>query len=158
MSSMFPPDTMSPDDFEQGLLVLARHFVTSANDTATQAWQHAFAVAIERWGEDRGLAIAYRLHKVIRSVTACRAVRLKVNDPLCLDGRKLATEDEHNLIGMLHHMRRDNTPAARDAVDRLTHGRMDPYVVRAGLDLANRFPSGHGRRERAQVKPVLKVV
>lgn len=158
MSSMQLIDALVLDDFERGLLAVTRHLVMSTNEAATQAWQHAFALAVERWGEDRGLAIAYNLHKVIRAVIDCRDDGLNVSDPLCLEGRELLTEDEENLLGMLHHMRRDNTANARDAVDRLTNGRMDPYVIRAGLSLANRFPSGHERQRHSGTRPMLKVV
>ncbi|WP_415918955.1 hypothetical protein [Tateyamaria sp. SN6-1] len=57
---------------------------------------------------------------------------------------------------MLHHMRRDNTDKARDAVELLTHGRMDPDVIRTGLALAARFSAG--APALSAKRPALRVV
>ncbi|MEO1109921.1 MAG: hypothetical protein AAFX90_18555 [Pseudomonadota bacterium] len=40
-------------------------------------------------------------------------------------------------------MRRDITPLAREAVEDLTLGQLDPDVIRTGLTFANRFPAGN---------------
>jgi hypothetical protein len=57
---------------------------------------------------------------------------------------------------MLHHMRRDHTAKARDAVEALTHGQMNPDLIRASLSFADRFPSG--ARQRLRGTPALRVV
>ena len=44
-------DTLELDEFERGLLTVARHFFTSFETPAMQSWGHAFAGADERWGE-----------------------------------------------------------------------------------------------------------
>ncbi|MBE1283364.1 MAG: hypothetical protein GJ676_08620 [Rhodobacteraceae bacterium] len=146
------------DEFESGLLAVARHFLSGVEDPGSHGWQRAFAVSVERWGEGRGLSIAFQLHKILLATEQCRATGMAFHDPLCLERRQRATEDEQALLEMLHYMRRDNTDAARDAVDRLTKGWRDPHVIRAGLAFAARFPSGQGRPQRAAGRPLLKVV
>ena len=91
-----------------------------------------------------------------REVLALRQGDFAFNDPLDLDTRDLLTADEAQFIAMLHHMRRDETGKARDAVDALTRGQMDPDLIRAGLSFADRFPSG--ARHRLRGTPDLRVV
>lgn len=152
-------DMYSFDDFERGVLAIARHLLTSLSDPDTQAWRHAFAIAVERLGETQGLAAAHHMSKLLHSLGQSLPESIQFNDPLCPKAREHVTLDELSLLQMLHHMRRDNTPAARDAVDRLTGGRMDPHVIRSGLALAHRFPSGEGRdRAKAPTQPQLRIV
>jgi len=145
------------DSFEIGLLSCLRHFLTSLSDPESQAWQTAYLTAAERWGETIGFGAAQAILKVVRATLDIRTAGLIFNDPLEIDARDYVTEDEYMLIAMLHHMRRDNTTKARTAVDALTHGRMDPYVIRAGLSLARRFPHGQSGQMPAR-RPLLRVV
>ena len=88
----------------------------------------------------------------------CRPAGLAFNDPLCLEQRGSLTCDELALMKMLHHMRRDNTPEARDAVNLVTGGYPDAHLIQAGLTLANRFPTGTDRRGDTSRRPLLRVV
>ncbi|WP_196223530.1 hypothetical protein [Roseibium sp. RKSG952] len=146
------------DDFELGLLPVMRHFILSFADPDTQSWQHAYSTAIERWGVDQGLNIAHLVYKIVKVTLHCRPAGLAFNDPLCLEQRGSLTCDELALMKMLHHMRRDNTPEARDAVNLVTGGYPDAHLIQAGLTLANRFPTGTDRRGDTSRRPMLRVV
>ncbi|NRB00991.1 MAG: hypothetical protein HRU32_14460 [Rhodobacteraceae bacterium] len=151
-------DTLELDEFERGLLTVARHFFTSFETPAMQSWGHAFAVADERWGEALGLAVAYRLQKVIRAVLDARDHSICFHDPMTPASRDFATGDEVNLLFMLHHMRRDETGEARAAVMALCLDMMDPHVIRAGLAFADRFSCGAKVRTHTSSPPDLRVV
>ncbi|MEM6656900.1 MAG: hypothetical protein AAF496_08360 [Pseudomonadota bacterium] len=146
------------DDFELGLLPVMRHFILSFAEPETQSWQHAFSVAIERWGQDQGLALAHLVFKIIKAGLHCRPYGLAFNDPLCVESRRDMTCDELALMRMLHHMRRDETPEARDAIGQLTGGYPDAHLIQAALTLANRFPTTGERRNQPQRRPMLRVV
>ncbi|MEK0164748.1 MULTISPECIES: hypothetical protein [Phaeobacter] len=130
------------DPFEVALLPQLRHFTTCLREPQSQAWQHACCSAAERWGESFGLGVAHALFKVVRCLHDLRGELYQGHDALTLSTRASVTADEAACLRMLHHMRRDNTPAARDAVADLTGGWMDPHVIRAALSFAHRFPAG----------------
>ncbi|MEQ3710436.1 MAG: hypothetical protein ABNH38_17630 [Tateyamaria sp.] len=138
-------DHLGFDPFEAGVLAVTRHFMTSFDAPNLQAWQAGFKIAVERWGENIGLSAAYSVLKLVKALRDVRS-DFDYHDPLCTDARVWATADEAQLMRMLHHMRRDQTNDARDALDVLTKGRMDPQVIRAGLTLAARFGAGVPRR------------
>ncbi|SMP02282.1 hypothetical protein [Shimia sagamensis] len=151
-------ETIGCDDFEIGLLPVLRHLCVSAQKGDPKSWSRAFDIAVERYGETTGLPAAHGLYKIVLSVFACRAGGLEVKDPLDTHARKDITDDEVQTLSMVHHMRRDNSAAARSAVAFVTRGRMDPVLIRAGLTFANRFPAGIGRQARRVVRPKLSVV
>ncbi|UWQ25244.1 hypothetical protein K3553_01915 [Leisingera aquaemixtae] len=130
------------DAFETGLLAVLRQFLLSHETPDSQAWQRAYMVAAERWGEAIGLPAAQALMKLLRAVLDCRDGRFTFIDPFDLELRGTVTPDEAALLQMLHHMRRDQTPGAREAVAEVTGGKMDPHVIRAGLAFAHRFSAG----------------
>ncbi len=144
------------DPFEAQLLAPMRHFLTTSAAPDCQAWHRAFVIAAENWGEAHGLAVAYALWPVVREVMALRGGDLAYNDPLDLDMRGLLSQDEALLLTMLHHMRREETWQAREAVEALGRGRMEPGLIRAGLAFADRFPSG--ARPRLRGTPALQLV
>ncbi len=146
------------DGFERGLLPVMRHFIHSFTEPETQAWQRAFSVATERWGRDQGLVLAHLVFKIIKATLHTRPLGLAFNDPLCVETRQELTCDEHALLRMLHHMRRDETPAARDAVSELTGGYPDAHLIQAGLTLANQFPNNGVRPDQPARRPTLRVV
>lgn len=156
--NLTPVSNLSFDEFELGLLAVARHLSKSYEVPEGQSWQHAYVIAVERWGEQIGLSVAYSLMKVMRAVCRCRPGGLAVQDPLCCEARIFATEDEIALIGMLHHMRRDQTPDARNAVQTLAFGRNDPSVIHAGLSFANRFSLGKRKATNSSEKHALYIV
>jgi hypothetical protein len=131
------------DEFETGLLPVLRHFLMSYETPDSQAWQRAYMVAAERWGEAIGLPAAQALMKLLRAVMDCRDGQFAYIDPFDLELRGTVTPEEAALLRMLHHMRRDQTPGAREAVADVTGGQMDPHVIRAGLAFAHRFSAGH---------------
>ncbi|WP_299890251.1 hypothetical protein [uncultured Ruegeria sp.] len=146
------------DDFERGLLPVMRHFILSFSEPTTQAWQHAYSVAIEKWGHDQGLNLAHLVFKVIKAALHCRTDGLAFKDPLSLEDRREVTCDERALLKMLHHMRRDETPAARDAVGQVTGGYPDAHLIQAGLTLASRFPISGDHQRQSTRRPSLRVV
>ncbi|MEL6467973.1 MAG: hypothetical protein AAFQ58_23670, partial [Pseudomonadota bacterium] len=135
------------DDCERGLLAVARYFFLARSSPEQQSWQVAFSVSVERWGSDIGLPIAFAMSKLVRSVADVRTDFFSC-DPFDDDARGRASFDEAVLMRMLHHMRREQTPDARDAVEVLTRGLMDPHVIRAGLAVAARFGCGAPVRRR----------
>ncbi len=159
IDALIPLALLNLDEFERGLLAVARHFIACEHSPHQHSWRIAFTVAAERWGDSIGLPAAYALEKLVRAVLACRQNDpFKAGDPFCLDTRELVTPDERLLLETLHHMRRDNTPAARDAIAVMTHGRMDPDVIRAGLSFAKRFACGAGGVRASGRAPMLRVV
>ncbi len=150
-----PVASLGIDEFEQGLLPVLRHFLLAHADPRQQAWQSAYTIAAERWGETLGLAAAHMAMKLLRAVVECRDGQFACISPFDLENRACVTADEAALLRMLHHMRRDETPPARDAVVEVTQGQMDPHVIRAGLALAHRFavgrPGGRPQAPRLQV-------
>lgn len=150
-------DSLRLDEFETGLLPVLRHFLDSHTCPESQAWRHAYTIAAERWGDAVGLAAAHALQNVVSALLACRSGGIAYSDPLCLDSRELVTAEEAAFLRMLHHMRRDQTALARNAVEELTGGLIDPHVVRAGLSLAHRFSCGAPAGSRAPGRPRLRV-
>ncbi|WP_027257447.1 hypothetical protein [Leisingera aquimarina] len=135
------------DEFEAGLLPVLRHFMLSYQEPAGQAWQQAYIVAAERWGEASwgeaiGLPAALALMKVVRAALNSRSGQFGFIDPFDLDHRGKVTPDEAALLRMLHHMRRDQTGQARAAVAEVAGGKMEPQVIQAGLAFAHRFSAG----------------
>ncbi len=151
-------ETIGCDDFEIGLLPVLRHLCVTVQSADPKSWSRAFDIAVECYGEAIGLPAAHGLHKMVLSAFACRDGGLEVKDPLDMVARKDITDDEVQMLSMVHHMRRDNSAAARSAVAFVTRGRMDPVLIRAGLTFANRFPAGVGRHARKVVRPKLSVV
>ena len=141
------------DDCERGLLAVARYFFLARSVPEHQSWQVAFAIAVERWGPDIGLPIAFAMSKLVRAVGDVRTDFVS-SDPFDDDARQRATFDEAVLMRMLHHMRRDQTVDARDAVGVLTRGLMDPHVIRAGLAVAARFGCCAPMRRRPKLRVV----
>jgi len=133
-----------------GVLPVLRHFLFALSHPERQSWQLAYKIAAERWGEVPGLSIANLLFKTIRFVVEARSGSFAVVDPLCLKDRDRVTRDEVAFLRMLHHMRRDDTAQARDAVADLTQGTMDPNVIRSGLSFAHRYSCG---QSGAPVRP-----
>ncbi|KIC11547.1 hypothetical protein RA19_05780 [Leisingera sp. ANG-M1] len=144
------------DGFEEGLLPVLRQFLLSYEQPDSRAWQHAYAVAAERWGEAVGLPVAQSLMKLVRAVLERREDKFRFIDSLDMEQRGMVTGDEAALLRMLHHMRRDQTAQAREAVADVTCGLMEPHVIRAGLAFASRFSAGQaaGRGEAPRLRVV----
>ncbi|NKX72185.1 hypothetical protein HGE74_08910 [Rhodobacteraceae bacterium R_SAG1] len=146
-------DTLCLDPFEAGMLPVLRHLLTSLQVPESQAWQHAFQIAAERWGASFGLGVAQALVPVVARLHALRGQGVELHDPLDLDQRDRLSADEAALLLVLHHMRRDQTSQARDALADLLMGRMDADLIRAALGFAHRFPAAE-RAEHLQAAPV----
>lgn len=163
-SARHPENTSQPvsgfgfDEFEIGFLPVIRHLVTSIQKPESHGWQKAYKIAAERWGETFGLSVAYSLAKVSQTILEARSDYLCINDPLDLAARSHLTGHEAAFIGMIHHMRRDNTMAARMAIDVLTPKRMDPYVIRSALSFAHRFPIGNLTELQITPPAILRLV
>ncbi len=130
------------DEFERGLLPVLRCHLTSLSEPETQAWHTAYTMAGQHWGDAVGLAVAHALFDVVRAAAKATPGGFSFHDPHCRDTRQVLTTDELRLIGMLHHMRRNETAAARMAAEALTDGGMEPDLIRASLRFAARFPAG----------------
>lgn len=136
-----PVETLGLDDFETGLLAVLRHFLTAYARPESQAWQSAFQIAAERWGQARGPQIAMSLLPVLQALRGARRGDFAFANPLCLICRDHATGTEAAFMGMIQAMRRDRTAQARAAVLILAEGIMDPGLIQAALAFAARFPA-----------------
>ena len=145
------PSDADFDPVSQRFLPVLRHILSNLQGDAPLSWRNAFTIAVEVWGEARGLAIAFRAEAFLSALLASRPVHLRVADPLNPEERAHLTEDEISLLALLTYMRADETPAARDRIAALTGGRVEPAVVRTGLDLARLLggPPGHAVRRKA---------
>ncbi|WP_147112472.1 hypothetical protein [Tateyamaria sp. syn59] len=151
--SDLPLQELALDPFEAGVLAVARYLFCAEVEPERRTWFVAFSVAGERWGPDIGLPVAFAVAKLVRALHDVRA-DFAFHDPYGPESRVQATGDEVLMMRMLHHMRRDETADARDAVEALTRGCMDPYVIRSALALAGRFGTGTPVRQ----PPALRVV
>lgn len=151
-------ETCGYDAFELGLLPVMRHMLTSFVTPESHAWFRAQTIAVERWGENIGLSVCFRLQSVVRMLIEARGPTVLFIDPLDVDQREFISEDEETLLWTLHYMRRDCTAKARNAVEKLTHGQMDPHLIREGLKFAARFPATGMGVGTPQTGPKLSVV
>lgn len=150
------PTPESLDPVSRGLLPVLRHFLSGLQQPGSTGWQTAFAIAVEVWGEGRGLAVAFRAQKFLAALLRSRPVPLRHADPLCPLARMTLTDDECLLLAFLLHMRDDETSRARDVLAALTGGRVEAAVVRTGLELCGVLDGG--RAARSGVTPRLAVV
>lgn len=150
--------TIGCDEFEFGVLAVLRHIMLGLFEGDPRGWARGQDIAVERWGEAVGLPTAYLLNKVALALADSREDGPDMMDPLCTEARLKMTDDEMQIMSMLHHMRRDKASGARSAVAFVTRGRMDPELIRAGLGFAHRFPAGVKLTHRQVRKPKLSVV
>ncbi len=134
------PAAPAPDSLDAGLLAVARHFLVTLDQPASQSWHSALTIATARWGADHGAQIALALFALLQALNQARPQPMRHCDPLCLDDRARITPEEVALLALLRAMARDLTHEARRQVAALTGGRMDPGVIRAGLALARLLP------------------
>ena len=151
-----PLITLDTDAFEQQLLSPLRHLLTTWFAPQTQGWFRADIIATENLGPVAGPAAIRLLWPVVDALCNLRCGEVFFNDPLDMEQRTLVTRHEALVLHMIHHMRRDDTGAARDTVALLTDGCMDPDLIRAGLSFAHRFPLGVPAG--AQERPRLRVI
>jgi len=153
------------DGFETGLLAVLRHFLTAFTRPETQAWQTAFAIATERWGEAKGPQIAAGGLALLQVLRRARRRAFNYANPMCTGCREQVTGDEAQLMRMLQAMRRDRADLARPEVLALTEGTMDPTLIRTGLSFAALHPAedadfdplpmaGHGAARRGHLRLV----
>lgn len=144
------------DDFEAALLPLLRHFTLALSGESSRGWTIAYGLAAERWGAPIGLPVAHEIAKLVTALEETRGSLPRVQNPLCMDARLLATLDEEYLLLMIHHMRRDETANARDVVWALTKGHTLAAFIRQALSFAAKHSlvSRHASRRA----PVLRIV
>ncbi len=120
----------------QRLLPILRYHLSALQGADPHSSYRAYEVAAQIWGEPRGLMIGHRAQAFIAALLQSRSVPVEHVDPLDADRRGGLTGDEALLLELITAMNADRTDEARDALARLTRGRMDAPVVRAGLSLA----------------------
>ncbi|MEL6467685.1 MAG: hypothetical protein AAFO78_02920 [Pseudomonadota bacterium] len=135
-------DALPFDDFEKSLLPLVRHFVGTLETGDAIECCHIYDRAIQTWGDPVGLSIAHILQKLILALKRSRNCPLQCFYPAHCDDPKFISENERSLLTMLHHMRRDQTKGARDALDKLAFGKRDPKVIQTALTFSNRYAAG----------------
>lgn len=158
------PEQISPlsempfDEFERGCLIILRYFFDTYRSPKRQLWRNGYAVAAERWGEAIGLRAAHGLQKVAHSIKRCCRDDFDFLPPLDVSSKEIITLDEEAAVEMIHLMRRGQTALARNAVDDLTRGRMDPDIIRDALAFAASFPVGSSTKPNRRDGPRLHVV
>ncbi|MDE0970327.1 MAG: hypothetical protein OSA51_13165 [Octadecabacter sp.] len=151
------PQIIQLDAVSKALLPVVRHFLDAFLRSDTQGWRYAFAAASGKWGEARGLSIAYDTQMFLETILRSRPVPLTYYDPLDIDLREHLTTDEVDVLSLLAAMRADKTSQAREILVRLTGGQIPPRIVEQGLSLAARLdPDTH--KTRPPKRPQLKVV
>lgn len=148
----------SLDSEQQALLPVLRHLLVALQGSDALSWRVAFQIAVERWGEGRGLALAHRAEVFLSAVLAARIVPFTLSDPMCLEDRRIVTEDEANILRLLSAMRSESTPKARDLLFDLTNGRPTAASVQAGLALATLLEGGQTAVIRRPAAPLLRAV
>lgn len=151
-------ENLEIDDFEFGLLTVARYFLDGLRTNSAENWQNAYTNASGRWGEHIGLPAALYLWPLLRSVLKCKRDVFLFHDPRINEMQSFITEDESLLVRAIHHMRRDQTPHARQAVLELCDGVIDPDTVKAGLVLSARFAIDPQNVRIPNQKPRLQLV
>ena len=146
------------DTFEEGLLPVLRHLTFGLRDGCPRAPYRAQKIAAERWGEAIGLPVAHYMTALLSALLDCRSDGFQTHDPFALETRDTVTEDEALVLTLIHQMRRDQTPKARETVLQLSAGTMDPHVIRAGLSFAARFPAGNVPAFTRTAPPRLQLV
>ena len=53
------------DTMSMALLPLIRYFYLALRDPNSHGWRHGFDCAIGKWGQERGLTIAYAVQKFV---------------------------------------------------------------------------------------------
>lgn len=150
--------TLGCDSFEEGLLPIVRHLIFGLRGRCPGPLYRAQTIAVERWGEAIGLPVAHYMTALLSALLEVRSDGFQTRDPCPLETRGTATQDEALVLTLIHQMRRDQTPKARETVLRLSAGTMDPDVIRAGLSCAARFPAGNGPALTRTATPRLQVV
>lgn len=128
------------DADETMVITLLRHFLASFSDPHCPGWQRAFVIGVDYWGAQRGPLVAVAALSVVQALRAARPCTFRHADPLCPVARRFASAEEATAMRMLQAMRAGLTGAARAQVARLTGGRIDPALFRAGLALAGSLP------------------
>lgn len=149
------PPSLSPVD--RAVLPVMRHFLDAFSEPETFAWRTGYSIAIQRWGEARGLAIANAVQVFLVSVLSKRPVPLQYNDPLDVEARQTLTQDEADLLVLLEQLRQDSARPARETIAKLTGGHVRASIVQAGLKLSQLLgPDTHVRS--SQPRPKLRCV
>ena len=82
------------DKMSMALLPVIRYFYLTLGVLVSHGWRHGFDCAIGKWGQERGLTIAYAVQKFVCDLLRCRHSPLEFYDPLDIDIRKKISPDE----------------------------------------------------------------
>lgn len=129
------------DEFEVGLLAVARHFIISFAAPDTQSWAVALAIASERWGISQGARAAVSMLTVIDAMRRARRSMFHFSDPHCPTCRDFMTPNERHLMQMIHTIRAGRVGDAQTEAMLLCEGAETTAVLQAAWGLAGLFPS-----------------
>ena len=139
---------MGLDDFEVGLLSIARHFFASFAQPETQAWHVAFRISAERWGIGDGAKAACAMLDIADAMRRARPTEFTFSDPTCPTCREALTPNERHLMSMIHAIRRGRIGDAQTAAMLLTEGARNTDLIRAGWVMAGLFPAEKASADR----------
>jgi len=135
-----PVTSAGLDEFELGLLSVARHFIISFAAPDTQSWTIALNIASERWGISEGARAAVSLLAVIEAMRRARRSMFHFSDPNCPTCRETLTPNERHLMLMIHAIRQGQIGQAQTEAMLLCEGEDTTDLMRAAWGLAGLFP------------------
>jgi len=143
-----PVTSAGLDEFELGLLSVARHFIISFAAPDTQSWTIALNIASERWGISEGARAAVSLLAVIEAMRRARRSMFHFSDPNCPTCRETLTPNERHLMLMIHAIRQGQIGQAQTRLrKRLFYAMIQPFSMGAcgdfGDDTAKGGMQGH---------------
>ena len=139
------------DTFEVGLLAVLRYFCTSFCTPQSQAWMHAYGIALERWGISDGPKAAQSLLTVAEAMRRSRQSVFVFSSPTCLVCRTRITPNERQFMQVIHAARRGQLGTARTAAMMLCEGSDTQAFIFAAMTLAGLFPSTDAQAGRVAV-------
>lgn len=147
------------DQLEKELLPVVRRLVRTLQTNDASGLSRTYDRAVHQWGDPIGLSIAHLLQRLLSELTKCRGAALECFYPRDRAELQYISQDEYNLLAMLHHMRRDETSCARCFAEELTHGNVGSKAVRTGWTFAKRYspgaiPSARNTRKSVRLRVV----
>ena len=120
-------------DDEEAVLHIARRYCASYTRPKRPYWEDAIDVAVARFGDFHGPAIAVATLNVLRRLRPSRKSVFRFNNPYCDSCSKKLTECERRLMQTLHCVRCNDQSGAVIEAMILCEGReTEPFIEEVG--------------------------
>ena len=130
------------DSFEKELLPVVRRLVRILQTNEAAGLSRTYDRAVHQWGDPIGLSIVHLLQRLLSELTKCRGSSLECFYPRDRAELQYISQDEYNLLAMLHQMRCGKTSCARCFAEELTHGNVGSKAIGIGWSFAERYGLG----------------